>query len=285
MADVLLPDNNFKPYPRKPKLSDATILALTLTAEALSIDKELTFWSKLKQPDSKIEGLELTVVSNYNRRKKALLPYFQLLQKRLATVLNEGETQFIVDSMPLPICKPSRAKRITICQKNAATAPSKGYSASVKLYYMGYKLNITISAKGVVHSIQITKGSVHDVNYLSKSENIGLKNCTLIGDKGYISATIQADLFNNYRIELRTPFRKNQKNKEPFPKQLAKARKRIETLFSQLCGQFLIKRNYAKQFEGFFVRIVSKIVTVTALQYFNHLANRPLNHLQYALAS
>ena len=28
-------------------------------------------------------------------------------------------------------------------------------------------------------------------------------------------------------------------------------RKRIETIFSQLCDQFMIRRNYAKTFDGF----------------------------------
>ena len=35
------PDNNFRFYPRKPKLSDCDILALTLTAESIGIDSEL----------------------------------------------------------------------------------------------------------------------------------------------------------------------------------------------------------------------------------------------------
>ena len=37
-----------------------------------------------------------------------------------------------------------------------------------------------------------------------------------------------------------------------------KSRKRIETLFSQLCDQFMIRRNYAKSFPGFKTRILAK---------------------------
>ncbi len=40
--------------------------------------------------------------------------------------------------------------------------------------------------------------------------------------------------------------RKNKPNFQPFPNALSKARKRIETLFSQRCDQFLIRRNYVK---------------------------------------
>jgi len=39
---------------------------------------------------------------------------------------------------------------------------------------------------------------------------------------------------------------------------LRKARKRIETLFSQLCNQFMIRRNYAKTFDGFSSRFMAQ---------------------------
>ena len=64
-----------------------------------------------------------------------------------------------------------------------------------------------------------------------------------------------------------------------------KSRKRIETLFSQLCDQLMLKRNYAKSTKGLSVRILCKITAVTMLQYINYMNEKPLNHLKYALAS
>jgi len=40
----------------------------------------------------------------------------------------------------------------------------------------------------------------------------------------------------------------NQHDDQKRPYSFRKTRKRIETLFSQLCDQFLIRRNYAKSF-------------------------------------
>ena len=40
----------------------------------------------------------------------------------------------------------------------------------------------------------------------------------------------------------------------------------METLFSQLCDQFMIRRNYAKSFEGFKTRVLSKITSLTIIQ-------------------
>ena len=48
-----------------------------------------------------------------------------------------------------------------------------------------------------------------------------------------------------------------------------KSRKRIETLFSQLCDQFKIRNNYAKSFNGFKTRILSKITALTFIQFVN----------------
>ncbi|PWJ92225.1 hypothetical protein BC749_11720 [Flavobacterium araucananum] len=68
--------------------------------------------------------------------------------------------------------------------------------------------------------------------------------------------------------------RKNQKNYKEQPYILRKSRKRIETLFSQLCDQFMIRRNYAKSFLGFKTRILSKINTIRKLSFFkNRLQN------------
>jgi hypothetical protein len=52
-----------------------------------------------------------------------------------------------------------------------------------------------------------------------------LKNCTLIGNKGYISADYQLDLFTSTSINLSVPMRENQKGFKPFPKVKAKIRK------------------------------------------------------------
>jgi hypothetical protein len=62
-------------------------------------------------------------------------------------------------------------------------------------------------------------------------------------------------------------------------------RKRIETLFSQLCDQMLIKRNYAKTFNGLFTRICSKISAVAVLQYVNFQNKKSINKIKHALAA
>lgn len=84
-----------------------------------------------------------------------------------------------------------------------------------------------------------------------------------------MSESIQLDLFHSANIKLETLKRMNQMNYKPQPFIFRKSRKRIETLFSQLCDQFLIRRNYAKTFEGFKSRILVKVTALTLIQYVN----------------
>ncbi|MFV0139525.1 IS982 family transposase, partial [Empedobacter falsenii] len=49
---------------------------------------------------------------------------------------------------------------------------------------------------------------------------------------------------------------------------------------SQLCDQFMIRRNYAKSFLGFKTRILSKILTLTIIQTINRNQNRNINNLK-----
>jgi hypothetical protein len=57
------------------------------------------------------------------------------------------------------------------------------------------------------------------------------------------------------------------------------------TLFSQLCDQMMIKRNYAKTFLGLSTRIASKIAAVNALENINLSKNRKPTLLKSALAA
>jgi hypothetical protein len=72
--------------------------------------------------------------------------------------------------------------------------------------------------------------------------------------------------FQKIESEKKCQYRSNHKDWKPVFSPFAKARKRVETLFAQLCDQFMIIRNYAKQTEGLFTRITGKISALTILQ-------------------
>ena len=78
----------------------------------------------------------------------------------------------------------------------------------------------------------------------------------------------------------------NQKNYRKQDWIFKKTRKSIETRFSQLCDQFMIRRNYAKSFDGFKTRILSKITALTLVQFINKFQfDRAINNLKVALTN
>ena len=271
-------NSNFIPQKKKPKLSDRELLAINLTAEYMSIDSECQLFRIL--PNCLSTRIERSV---YNRRKRNLFSYQEEIRKRIVSRFNEFEDHFIVDSMPLEVCRLSRSNRSNICKESNFSYPDKGFCASQQLHYYGYKLHAVCSVSGVIENMDITPASVHDIHYL-KDIKTQMKNCTLLGDKGYLSSNQQINLFESANINLEVPMRKNQKGyiKQPFI--FRKSRKRIETLFSQLCDQFMIRRNYAKSFQGFKTRVQSKIMALTMIQFINKFSfDRNINNLKVSI--
>lgn len=267
----------FKPI--NPKLSDIELISLIILAEFKSIDSEHQLFRELNGTvlDGKIER------SVYNRRKRKLFPFIEEIRMKMVEKFNECENYFVVDSMPLEVCKISRAARSKICKDADYALPNRGFCASQNIHFYGYKLHAVCSINGVFQSFDLSPASVHDIHYLQDIKT-QLSDCVLLGDKGYLSQTVQLDLFNEVNIQLETPKRVNQKDYKPQFYQFKKYRKRIETLFSQLCDQFMIRRNYAKTFEGFKTRILTKITTLTTIQYLNKFVlNRNINNLKINL--
>ncbi len=131
-------------------------------------------------------------------------------------------------------------------------------------------------------SHDLSKASVHDIHYLNDIKQVH-HDCVLLGDRGYLSSAYQLDLFETANITLEVPMRGNQHHFRPQFGLFRRFRKRIETIFSQLCDQFMIRRNYAKTFDGFKTRIQAKITTMTTIQLINKLNNRNINNLKNAL--
>jgi len=274
---------NFTKPGASPKFSDIEIIALSLASECLSIDSENYLFGKLRT-EYRDDFPNLIDRSQYNVRRRKLLHKIESVRDKMASKLITQENIFIVDSMPVEVCKLSRSARSRVCKENFETAPDKGFCSAQNNYYYGYKLHGICSVDGVFNSFDLTKASVHDIHYLQDVKE-HISNAYLLGDRAYLSEKVQIDLFSYANIKLNTPMRSNQHGYRKQSFLLRKARKRIETLFSQLCDQFMIRRNYAKSFDGFRTRILAKLTALTILQFINKFFNnRPVNHIKYALS-
>lgn len=157
---------------------------------------------------------------------------------------------FVIDSKPLPVCRNARAYRSKMGKKNDILAPIFGYCATQKQHYYGYKMHLTSGIRGIIRTFEFSPASVADIHYLQDIK-FEIPNSTIIADRAYLSASVQLDLFQSANIRIEVPYRHNQKDFRPAHKPFAKARKRIETTFSQLNDQFMMIRNYARTLPGF----------------------------------
>ena len=265
-----------------PRFSDLEVVALSMAAEAEEIDSEnWLFESKLNECRHLIPNLIFR--RQFNDRRKTTSNLSEQIRGRIANYIDSGEDYFCIDSKPIEVCRLARGKRCKMGQNgDFATAPDFGYCASQGIYFFGYKLHALCGLSGVIHSYDLSKASVHDINYIKDIKPL-YHDCSIFGDRGYIGAEIQLDLFETANIKLECPYSLNQKDWKPTFAPFAKARKRVETLFSQLNDQFLVIRNYAKNTCGLFARIISKISAMTALQYVNYINGKPIGRIKYAL--
>ena len=100
---------------KSPQFTDLEVISLTLTAEFMSLDSENWLFHKL-QADYSSDFPHLIDRSRYNRRKRQLFAVMEKIRQQLAIHFLEFEDYYLVDSMPLEVCKIAREKRSTICK-------------------------------------------------------------------------------------------------------------------------------------------------------------------------
>ena len=260
---------NFQFYPVQAKMNDLEVVSLACRMEALSIDSERLLWSKLKK-DYASAFPNLIDRSRFNRRRKRLTPFILQVQDHISSKLENQSQTMIVDSIPVPVVKMAREKSFKAFKKSFETAPAKGWSAVNKSWFIVYKLHVVIFDNGVVQQSGITKGNVHDINFLKQVKHLPAKK-KILGDRAYISKTLQMDLFEQYKVTLKVPFRNNQYDYKKHPKRHKSKRQMVETFFAQMCDQLNLKRNYAKSYEGLTTRLASKLSSMSILHWINHL--------------
>ncbi len=120
--DINKAGNIPKPGP-KPKFSDLEIITLSLISDSLLIDSEYYLFKRLHCESVFSNLIERSV---YNKRKRSLTHLINKVRRALVDKLVPYENTFVLDSMPVEICKFIRAKRIKICKEHEQTSPPLG---------------------------------------------------------------------------------------------------------------------------------------------------------------
>ena len=167
-----------------PRFSDLEVVALSMAAEAEEIDSEnWLFESKFNECRHLIPNLIFR--RQFNDRRKTTSNLSEQIRGRIANYIDSGEDYFCIDSKPIEVCRLARGKRCKMGQNgDLATAPDFGYCASQGIYFFGYKLHASCGLSGVIHSYDLSKASVHDINYIKDIKPL-YHDCSIFGARSY----------------------------------------------------------------------------------------------------
>ena len=169
-------------------------------------------------------------VSRFNRRLHALSDWLYGIVTVLGEVFAQGEV-FIIDSMPLPVCKRARARR---CKKVRGKAFC-GYCAAKKEKFFGWRLHLICTAAGVPVAFDLLPASEHDLTAIHELTLALPAGSSLFGDKAFLAQADARSLWEATGVRLVAVRRKNMApNTWADDFDLRTYRKRIETLYSQL---------------------------------------------------
>ncbi len=251
-------------------MSDSEIITLSLVGELLTIDSEKA-WFGFSRKNLRDLFPKFCTRTRFHRTRKSLFKVVEVIRKELTSFLNYQHDQVrIIDSMPIPVCAFGRAHFHRSFKPEAAY----GKCASKKETYYGFKLHAIIALDGYISDFILTPADTDDRVAVWDLTAIA-PFTTVIGDKGYIGESLALHLKSENHINLVTIKRTNSKVKvsKQFRRMIFKARRRVETSFSQLSGQLNIQRVLAKSMWGLVSRITNKILAHNLCFFINKILN------------
>lgn len=175
--------------------------------------------------------------TTFLRQAANLGPVKQALWQQLAAATDHDRAVGVVDSLPVPACRFARAYR---CRRLPALA-AYGYDALAHQTYYGVRLHVRIAWPGVITAAAVTPANAADSTVAPQL----LAGCTgwALGDRAYARPPLQADLA---AAGLALCARARRAGAAPWPRWLVQARRRIETVLSQLTERYAAKRVWAR---------------------------------------
>jgi len=263
----------FKRPGPKPECTDSELIAMILIGECRGWHMEtelLSCWKEYRHLFPRIPSQ-----SRFNRRRRNLMQAINLIRQVILRSLDlSQDNQCLIDSVPIPALQFHLVPSSSADWK--AYQATYGKAITKKQTFFGYRLHLLITMSGLILDFELTPANSTDLEagFELLSEHTDKE---VLGDKGYISAEIAAELWEKNRIMLRTIPRANQKKQvSPAFKHLHNAiRQLIETVNGQLSGQFAIEKNYAHTFWGLCTRLYSKLTAHTLCIYINRLLGKP----------
>ena len=193
--------------------------------------------------------------SRFNRRVHALGAWLRLILETLGALLARGEA-FIIDSMPVPVCRRARARRC----RTVRGAEYCGYCAAKREKFFGWRLHLVCTVAGVPVAFDLLPASLHDLTPVHELTYGLPAGASAYGDKAYNSRQDEATILAETGVRL-VPIRKANMRPNLWADKLALRayRKAIETLNSQLEAMGL-QRLHARTNRGLELKVHASLL-------------------------
>ena len=144
--DFLNADGNIPHCGRRPRCPDLNLMAFCLLQESLEIASERRFFDCLQQH---LPHLARSIGSreNFNVHKRRLASYLENMRRNLVHHINKQSDSniYIIDSMPLHICRNARAKRCKILRSSSLHNDlTFGYCATRQQFYFWLQIPLCL---------------------------------------------------------------------------------------------------------------------------------------------
>ena len=268
---------------RNPNCPDSDILTIAWLLEYIGADSENAGYSRLKAELGELFP-SLPERSWFNRRRRNLMAISEVFRETLWSCLPESDV-FIVDSFPMPVCDFKRAKTSTTdlqwadasgCLATYGKCATKGLGT-----FFGFRGHLITTGAGVPVDFAIASANIDDREVLPLLVERG-RYPILLGDKGYISQSLEDELLDTEATCLLPTRRRNQKQQYPeaFRKLHTRLRRRVETTIGQLTDQFSVSRVRGRSHWGVRTRMSNKFGACLLGCFLNHALGRPLMALK-----
>jgi Transposase DDE domain len=235
----------------KRKLSDAEIITTALVSARYfggNLAKGISYMQQHQK-------CQMPHKSNFNRVLHRLSATIAAIFLALGDSLKQLNTAsaYVIDSFPVAVCRNIRINRCRLLEHEAY----RGYNASKREYFYGFKVEVIVTAHGLPVSYFIVAGSVHDGKALQSMHLDLPAQSSLYGDSAYTNYELEDLLLECEQVKLLTQRKSNSKRKDSPAMNFIKSamRKRIETAFSQIEAAFP-RSIHAVTPQGFLLKIL-----------------------------
>lgn len=230
----------------KPAFTDAEVITVGLLQGCLGT-ATLKRAYQIVSTDFRAAFPRLPSYAQWIARLHALAPIIgSLIQYALPAL--QGEV-YLLDSKPLPVCKPIRHGRVRLLRDQGAY-----FGKGTQGWHFGFKLHTITHQSGVILCAFLTPANWPDKDLaaaLAQAVNGGI----LIADRAYQDDELEEWLREEADLILLTP-----KNcGEAHRPLVSSLRERIETTFSQLCDRF-VDRVRSRSFYGLWNTVKLKML-------------------------